>query len=351
MIPEAFFVGGKYMQTDDGQRMYGQAYVQRRAAETTHPYPMVLIHGGHQTSVNFETTPDGRPGWSDFFVAAGYDTYLLDQPGRGRSAYIDQAYGKISLPYPTKRVEDRFTAGREKDLWPRARLHSQWPGSGTVGDPVFDQFYASQAPSITDASVREDLMRQAGAALLDRIGPAVLLTHSQSAHFGWHIADARPELVKAIVAVEPGGPPFVGFETVGAPGYYRDGPPIRPYGLTVNALTFDPPVIDPETDLVFRRQAAPDADGFAPCHLLQEPRRLVNLAKVPVAVITGEASYHAGLNHCAVAFLRQCGVSAEHIRLEDRGLHGNGHMMMLEKNSDDVAALIEEWLRGHELAG
>jgi pimeloyl-ACP methyl ester carboxylesterase len=44
------------------------------------------------------------------------------------------------------------------------------------------------------------------AALLDRIGPAIILTHSQSGPFGWLIADARPKLVKAVVAVEPAGP-------------------------------------------------------------------------------------------------------------------------------------------------
>ena len=34
----------------------------------------------------------------------------------------------------------------------------------------------------------------------------------------------------------------------------------------------------------------------------------------------------------------------EHIALADRGIHGNAHMMMLESNSDDIAAAIEGWL-------
>jgi len=32
------------------------------------------------------------------------------------------------------------------------------------------------------------------------------------------------------------------------------------------------------------------------------------------------------------------------IRLADVGVHGNGHMMMLEKNSDDIARVMREWL-------
>ncbi len=33
------------------------------------------------------------------------------------------------------------------------------------------------------------------------------------------------------------------------------------------------------------------------------------------------------------------------IRLEDIGIRGNGHMMMLEKNSDEIAGVIEGWLK------
>jgi hypothetical protein len=60
--------------------------------------------------------------------------------------------------------------------------------------------------------------------------------------------------------------------------------------------------------------------------------------------VTGEASYHAGYDHCVVKFLRQAGVNAEHIRLADDGILGNGHMMMLEKNSDEIAERLCRWL-------
>jgi hypothetical protein len=45
-----------------------------------------------------------------------------------------------------------------------------------------------------------------------------------------------------------------------------------------------------------------------------------------------------------VAYLKQAGVDVDFVRLADIGLHGNGHMMMMEKNSDAIAQVIIEWL-------
>lgn len=350
---ESFFVGGRYVDLAGERRMAGQAYVQRRSPEReARSFPLVMIHGGHQTAVNFETAPDGRAGWADYFTGAGFTVYLMDQPGRGRSPYLEEEYGPAERPHDTIRIEQRFTAPEAFELWPQARLHTQWPGTGRAGDPEFDQFYASQAPSIDDPSLRERLMRDAGAALLDRIGPAILLTHSQSGHFGWQIGDARPELVKAIITIEPAGPPFFEVQTVGAPEYFCDGRLLRPYGLTATAIAYDPPVIDPAVDLPFIHQAAPDAPDKVCCYLQQEPpRKLVNLVRIPVAVVTGEASFHAGYDHCVVKYLRQGGVEVSHIRLAEEGIHGNGHMMMLEKNSDAIAARLCRWIEEYGLAG
>ena len=77
-----------------------------------------------------------------------------------------------------------------------------------MGDPISNAFYASTVPSLKDYAAEETLMQAAGASLLDRVGPAILITHSQGGTHGWLWADARPELVKAIVAIEPSGPLF-----------------------------------------------------------------------------------------------------------------------------------------------
>jgi len=70
---------------------------------------------------------------------------------------------------------ERFTAPESKPLWPQATAHTQWPGSGTKGDPTFDTFFASQVETIGDEAMIEQLNRDAGTALLDRIGPAILI--------------------------------------------------------------------------------------------------------------------------------------------------------------------------------
>ena len=92
-------------------------------------------------------------------------------------------------------------------------------------------------PSLESFPKQQELNRDAGIALLDMIGPAIVMIHSQSGTFGWPIADARPNLVKAIVAVEPSGPPVRDVEFKGAPDYFVDGPLTKPWGL--GAMTLD----------------------------------------------------------------------------------------------------------------
>ena len=113
-------------------------------------------------------------------------------------------------------------------IWPQARLHTQWPGNGSFGDPTFDQFYKSTHPALKSTVETSNLILSAGSKLIDSIGvghsidlrdgdwltqnsssqDVILLTHSQSGQFGWTLGDANPSKVKAIVALEPTGPPF-----------------------------------------------------------------------------------------------------------------------------------------------
>ena len=92
-----------------------------------------------------------------------------------------------------KNVEDRFTAPEKAMLWPQAKLHTQWPGTGVAGDPSFDQFFASQVPFVREPKLIQTLNRDAAVALLDKIGPAIVMTHSQSGAYGWPIARSAAE--------------------------------------------------------------------------------------------------------------------------------------------------------------
>lgn len=350
-----FFVGGRY--AADGKVMTGQAHIlYLTPAKRLHKTALVFIPGAGQTITNFLSAPDGRPGWARQFVDKGWAVYLMDQPGRGASGYNQAAYGPANRQ-PPDFVAKRFTAPQDfapqdgqPQGWPQAKLHNQWPGtgpgSGKPGDPIFDQFYASQVSSAA-GGVSAKLVAEAGAALLDKIGPAVVITHSQSGAFGWAIGEARPDLVKAIVAVEPSGPAFFG-----APPPWGDSDPdklSRPWGLTTTPLAYAPPLTDP-ADLAKVQEAAPERPDLVRCWLQAEPaRKLVNLSRFPVMILMSEASYHAGYDHCTARYLTQAGVKTDLVRMADHGLHGDGHMLMLEKHSAQAAALIETWLDARKL--
>ena len=358
-----FFSGGEYRAAKDGDVMVGQMFVQYQIPHhRSSPYPIVMIHGGGQSGTNFLGTPDERPGWADYFVKRGYAVYVVDAPARGRSAGSNEVLGA-----PTRRaaqwVADRFTAPARKPLYPQAHRHTQWPGSGLPGDRVFDQFYASQVEQLDDPGVGERLIREAGAALLDKIGPAILLGHSQGGPLVFTIADARPKLAKAVLAIEPNGPPFQEVTFTGAasgvplnsgtpsgvPGWYKDGALSRPWGITRNPLTYTPADTKPPQSVL---EPKADSADLVRCRLQAEPaRQLVNLRTLPTLILVSEASYHAPYDHCTSKYLKQAGVEHTFTRLDEHGIRGNGHMMMLEKNSDEIAALLDRWIRANVKPG
>jgi len=331
-----YFAGGKYK----GDVMAGQMFVEvLRPARVTRKYPLVFFHGNSQTATNWMGTPDGRPGWADYFLAQGYEVYLVDQPARGRSAWHPNVNGPLTI-LTLSDEEKRFTAPEIGGWWPQAKKHTQWPGDGPLkgrrGDPVFDAFAATQVESLASAAETETLVRDAGVALLDKIGPAILVTHSQSGTFGWILADARPKAVKGIVAIEPSGPPFRNAVV--------NENKNREWGIADIPLTYDPPSATPD-DLHPVQESKADAPDLVACWKQADPpRRLVNLAGIPILIVVTEASYHAPYDHCTAKYLEQAGVKNRFVRLSDVGIHGNGHMVMLEKNSMQVAAFLGAWI-------
>jgi pimeloyl-ACP methyl ester carboxylesterase len=353
------YAGGHYDQIHPNHHIIGQIYADYQIpAERRHPYPIVMIHGGSQTGVDFLGTPDGREGWAQFFLRRGYAVYVVDQVGRGKSPYDAEAYGAMdsqSLDYTTQ----KFVAMERYKLWPQASLHTQWPGTAQQGDPVFDQYMASSAPSMNNRDSQAQLNVDALAALLDRIGPSIILVHSQSGSYAWPLAQARPALVKAIVAAEPAGPPVhdvvvrsaqhfdVAFDKAvkqNDADYFRDNPKVKKYGLADIPLAYVP-AVTAQSPLQFVQQDKPESPDLIRCWRQKEPaRKLVAVGDRPILVLGAEASFYAGYNHCNVEYLQQAGVRPDFIRLADIGIHGNGHMMMLEKNSDQIAQVIADWL-------
>lgn len=334
-----FWVGLQRQSTPGGTLPSGQMYVEYRIPrKLTQPWPIVMIHGGGGQGLDYLATPDGRPGWVSWFLSRGYAVYLVDRHGHGRSPYHPDMLGPMTPLLPYEFITAFFSAPKVAAQWPRAATHTQWPGEGTVGDPTLDQFMCSAGPAMADGERSHAEMGRCGAELLDAIGPAILMTHSAGGPSGWMIADARPQLVKAILAVEPIGPPFA-----------QRGPVNLKWGLTEAPLTYDPPAPRPED--IQRVVKAPSNPELMPCEVQAEPaRRLPKLCGFPIGVVTAEASWMAHDNHGIVDYLTQAGATVEHLRLEELGIRGNGHAMMLEKNSDEVAAALNRWIVAHGLA-
>src|SRR5207244_3786314 len=146
-------------------------------------------------------------------------------------------------------------------------------------------FAAGAGWMLADVPAAHAMERERGAALLDEVGPAILITASAGSPMGWLTADARPSLVEAIVAVEPLGPPFLVNDDLGVS---------LDWGLTATPMTFDPP-------------------AASPGDLAKEPRELAALAEIPIAVVEAEASPLAESCPATAAFLEQAGCRVDRI--------------------------------------
>jgi pimeloyl-ACP methyl ester carboxylesterase len=341
-----FYAGGKYVGAPGKEVMGGSAYVEVWVPkQIKHPYPIIYIHGAGQTATDWLQTPDGRPGWAYYFAKQGYVQYMVDSPARGRSPYVPDHDGNLNIRTAAN-LEATFTASAKKGDFPRAKLHNQFPGTGLMGDPVFDDFAKTQVQFLGGGgpASQDELSRDAFVALLDMIkGPVIILSHSQGGTVGWLMADARPNQVKGIVTVEPAAPPIKGVDT--AKVAYNTGGGGLTWGVTSSPITYDPPIKSPSELQVALEEKSDIPGDVVPCYVQKEPaRKLVNLEKIPVVYLSAEGGYHREFDHCLAKWLNQAGVKTQFVRMEDVGLRGNGHEMMLEKNSDDIAKFIAGWM-------
>jgi len=294
-------------QTGQGTVIEGQMYVGfQLVANKKHPYPLVLVHGGGGQATDYMGTPDGRDGWLDYFLAAGFDVYFVDRPAHGRSPN-NQAYGALGAPTTTEMINNVFLAQSK-----------QYPGSGGPKSREVIQHTASSepGPTVPNQILKEDL-----AELLDKIGPAIIVTHSAGGPSGWLSMEARPNLVKGVLAIEPA------------------------MGITDNLaplITFKPALAAGEKIALEKLPA--EKPGLNPCEL--QPKDKVRTVpaytdKQILFVVSPQSSPMFTPNvHCSVHTLNQLGAKAKLSRLEDFGLLGNGHFMNEEKNNGDIARKV-----------
>jgi pimeloyl-ACP methyl ester carboxylesterase len=267
-----------------GTVLRGPMYVEWEApAEPASAPPWILVHGGGGQGTDYLTTPDGRLGWSRLLVEQGHRVYVVDRPGHGRSPHHPDVLGPMGPQMGAQALRPIFVPPSEgPDSNPWASKHTQWPGGREPGDPIYDQWLAPSGPMLASWPDMHALEQARLAELLDLVGPAILVTHSAGGPGTFRAADARPDQVAALIAIE--------------------------------VLQEDP------------------------------PRPLPNLSRFPIAVVTAEASMFRRFDHDLVAFLGEAGCDVELVQLADHGVHGNSHGMMLERNNAEVLAVLTRWV-------
>lgn len=249
-------------------------------------------------------TPDGRPGWAQVFAAAGRNVFVPDWPGHGRS-------------------------------------------------PI------AQLAALNTTDVMQSLI-----VLLERVGPAALLVHSASGPVAWRIAETHPELVEAIVGIAPGPPANLlpdlpadpnalhalrNEAAAGCPIYAPENEPVRLSAEDATAFWTQTPrfpvraldrylrTIGPESPRILNERFNIGGRGIR----IADP---ANLRQVPILIVTGDRDprHPRDVDEATARYF-----GAEFCWLPSRGIIGNGHMMMIEDNSHELAAMILAWLEAN----
>ena len=273
-----------------------QMYVQYRIPKTVSGPAIVMVHGSGHTGATYETTPDGREGWATYFARKGFPVYVVDHSGRGRSGFNPTAINRARAESNAALLPDIQIAPRER-AWYFFRIGATYPTPFPGSQfPVeaFDQYTAQLVPN-TEATLPGAGANtvQALGRLLDRIGPAVVMVHSQSGAYGMDLVRARA---------------------------------IKMLGL-INVEGNCAPVSPDEVAKIF--------------------------ARVALLSVWGDNSQGAvgpngdeRRNGCVatVNALKSVGGSAKFLLLPEAGHRGNSHMLMMDKNNLAVADLIIAWL-------
>jgi pimeloyl-ACP methyl ester carboxylesterase len=196
----------------------------RLSASNKHKVPIIMVHGAGLTGMSWETTPDGREGWGTYFTRQGFDTYVVDFPGRGRAGFnvtpLNQAKNQnnVSLQPSLNRtgIEGAWTTFRFGPAYLTAFPGVQAPEvnlDGSVNQAAVEQFSAQGVPNaeatLTPAS--GTTVPTAIVELLKKTGPAILMVHSQAGQFADTAVGLRPDLIKMMIHVESNcrnGTPF-----------------------------------------------------------------------------------------------------------------------------------------------
>ena len=308
----SFFVGGdKVTQTQGelgnlgpgGTITVNQMYVRYMVPQGGDGnVPVVMLHGATLTGKSWETTPDGRMGWDEYFVRKGHPVYVPDQVGRGRSGFNQAVFNNVragSTPPGSLPVWLRFS---DEGVWPNFRFgvkagepfpDSQFPL------PALDELSKQGVPDVSFGGVpTPNPTLKALSDLAGQVGGAVLMGHSQSGSFPLEAALLDPSVARGLVLVEPGR-----------------------------------------------------------CPATYTPEQIATLAKVPLLVVFGDhrdnptglptlPTWQKRFEDCQalIGRIKSAGGQAQMIDPPAQGIRGNSHMIMQDKNHLQIADLILQWI-------
>jgi pimeloyl-ACP methyl ester carboxylesterase len=309
----SFFVGGETVeQTADetgglgpgGHITVNQMYVHYMVPQGgDRNVPVVMVHGATLTGKSWETTPDGRMGWDEYFVRNGHPVYVPDQVGRGRSGFNQAVLNDVRAGTKPATELPAWLRFSDEGVWPNFRFGT------TAGQPFPDsQFPVSAVGELSKQGV-PDMFRgttststiKALSELAAQVNGAVVMGHSQSGAFPLQAALLNPKSMKGLVLVEPGS----------CPATYTEN--------EIKALATVPLLV------VFGDHRA-------------------NPTGIP-----GLPTWQDRFEMCQalIGRIKSAGGEARMISPAETGVHGNSHMIMQDRNSLQIADLILKWIDAH----
>jgi pimeloyl-ACP methyl ester carboxylesterase len=311
----SFFVGGEVKEakagdlgedSEPGQITVNQMYVEYQLPQdNSGKVPVVMIHGGGLSGKSYETTPDGRMGWEEYFVRQGHDVYNVDQVSRARSGFDPTIINRVRdgrLPpealFDISRTSDEaawvnFRFGPEfGDPWPDTQFPVEDADEfSKQGIPTLNAMLTPPEPPVVSSP--ESYIPLSELAI--ELKGAVLMGHSQSSDFPLRAFLHDPTGIKGAIFLE-----------------------------TTRA----------ERCLQFTDE------------------EIAQLANVPILFVYGDhldqqpEGVLAAFNNCNALIdqINAAGGNAQMLWPPELGIMGNTHMFMLDENNLQIADLILDWI-------
>jgi len=308
----SFFIGGesKALPAAPGRGGFGgggdvtinQMYVQYQIPpDGDRHVPVVMVHGCCLSSKTWETTPDGRMGWSEYFVRKGRPVYLADQSSRARSGFDGSIINAVrGGSVPPAQLPNVLIASHQT-AWTIFRFgptFGQTFPDGQFPIEAVDELYKQMIPDLNSTLPNPNPTWKNMAALAVKLKGAILMGHSESGFFPQQAALIDPAGIKGMISIE------------------------------------------------------------MPCATMS-PAQISTLAKIPTLVMFGDhlgdvqgggpANWNASYQGCQtfVQQVKAAGGDAEMMYLPELGIKGNTHRLMQDRNNLDLADLLITWIDNH----